>query len=139
MTTDLIVAGGGPAGLATALYAVRAGLSVTVREPRSGVIDKACGEGLMPGALAALLDLGVDPPGHPLTGIRYVAGERFADASFSGGPGRGVRRTTLHDALRHAVLAAGGRLVDDSRAPAFWVLEDADGNRSCICTWQARD
>ncbi|SDT17880.1 4a-hydroxytetrahydrobiopterin dehydratase [Nocardioides scoriae] len=38
-----------------------------------------------------------------------------------------------------AVLAAGGRLVDDSRAPAFWVLEDTDGNRSCICTWQARD
>lgn len=38
-----------------------------------------------------------------------------------------------------AVLDAGGRLVDDSAAPAFWVLEDAEGNRSCICTWQARD
>jgi 4a-hydroxytetrahydrobiopterin dehydratase len=33
-----------------------------------------------------------------------------------------------------AVLAAGGRLVSDAEAPSFWVVEDADGNRSCICT-----
>ncbi|HYN29149.1 MAG TPA: monooxygenase [Dermatophilaceae bacterium] len=123
---DLLVVGGGPAGLATALYAVRAGLDVTVREPRAGDIDKACGEGLMPGALARLLDLGVDPPGHDLEGIRYVAAPRgrrrspgtaaedgipvgtsSAQARFRAGPGRGVRRTTLHAALREAVAAAG--------------------------------
>ncbi len=46
---DLLVAGGGPTGLATALYAARAGLDVTVWEPRAGSIEKACGEGLMPG------------------------------------------------------------------------------------------
>ena len=45
---DLVVAGGGPVGLATALYAAHAGLDVVVREPRTGPIDKACGEGLMP-------------------------------------------------------------------------------------------
>ena len=33
-----------------------------------------------------------------------------------------------------AVLAAGGRLVSDAAAPSYWVVEDADGNRSCICT-----
>lgn len=33
-----------------------------------------------------------------------------------------------------AVLDAGGRLVSDAAAPSFWVVEDADGNRSCICT-----
>src|SRR3954452_4012401 len=33
-----------------------------------------------------------------------------------------------------AVLDAGGRLVSDRAAPAYWVVEDADGNRSCICT-----
>lgn len=33
-----------------------------------------------------------------------------------------------------AVLDAGGRLVSDRAAPAYWVVEDEDGNRSCICT-----
>jgi len=37
-----------------------------------------------------------------------------------------------------AALAAGGT-VDDAAAPAFWVLTDAEGNRSCLCTWQQRD
>src|SRR5688572_29218083 len=104
---DLLVAGGGPVGLATALYAARAGLDVAVVEPREGVIDKACGEGLMPGAVAALAGLGVPLVGHPITGIRYLDGTRTAEAPFRHGPGRGVRRTTLHLALREAVENAG--------------------------------
>jgi flavin-dependent dehydrogenase len=104
---DLLVAGGGPIGLATALYAARAGLDVGVVEPRDGVIDKACGEGLMPGAVAALTELGVPLDGHPITGIRYVDGAHRAEARFRYGPGRGVRRTRLHLALASAVLAAG--------------------------------
>jgi flavin-dependent dehydrogenase len=104
---DLLVAGGGPVGLATALYAARAGLDVAVVEPREGVIDKACGEGLMPGAVAALAELGVPLAGHPIAGIRYLDGTRTAEAPFRHGPGRGVRRTTLHRALREAVLSAG--------------------------------
>ncbi|MDP9317468.1 MAG: NAD(P)/FAD-dependent oxidoreductase [Actinomycetota bacterium] len=104
---DVAVAGGGPVGLGAALYAHRAGLDVTVFEPRTGAIDKACGEGLMPGAVGALADLGIDPPGHPLRGIRYIAGDRYAEADFRHGLGRGVRRTTLHDALGAAVAAAG--------------------------------
>ena len=38
-----------------------------------------------------------------------------------------------------AALAAGGRLVSDDAAPAFWVLADAEGNEACISTWQGRD
>jgi flavin-dependent dehydrogenase len=108
---DLVVAGGGPVGLATALYAARAGLDVLVREPRPGPVDKACGEGLMPGAVADLADLGVDPAGRPLEGIRYLDGRRTADAPFRHGAGRGVRRTTLHRALSDAVAEAGIKIV----------------------------
>lgn len=46
-----------------------------------------------------------------------------------------------HDEGQHrlqAVLDAGGRLVSDAAAPAYWVVEDADGNRSCICTPSGR-
>ena len=38
-----------------------------------------------------------------------------------------------------AALAAGGRLVSDKRARAFWVLADPEGNEACVCTWQDRD
>lgn len=38
-----------------------------------------------------------------------------------------------------AALAAGGTLVSDEGAPAFWVLADPDGNKVCLCTWQQRD
>ncbi|MTD16254.1 4a-hydroxytetrahydrobiopterin dehydratase [Nakamurella sp. YIM 132087] len=38
-----------------------------------------------------------------------------------------------------AALAAGGTLVSDAAARAFWILADAEGNEVCICTWQDRD
>jgi 4a-hydroxytetrahydrobiopterin dehydratase len=38
-----------------------------------------------------------------------------------------------------AALAAGGKLLSDAEAPAFWVLADAEGNEACVCTWQGRD
>lgn len=104
---DILVIGGGPVGLAAALYAVRAGRSVTVLEPQVGAIDKACGEGLMPGGVARLADLQVQPSGMPIMGIAYLAGSRCATADFRAGEGMGVRRTTLHEALATAVRGAG--------------------------------
>ncbi|SER98811.1 Dehydrogenase (flavoprotein) [Pedococcus cremeus] len=121
---DLVVVGGGPVGLSAALYAVRSGLSVTVLEPRTGPVDKACGEGLMPGAVTALAALGVEPPGWELQGIRYTSGSRSAVADFPAGPGRGVRRTTLHQALLDAVHASGVEVV---AAAVTGLAQDPDG------------
>ena len=96
---DVAIVGGGPIGLVASIEARLAGLTVVVIEQRDGTIDKACGEGLMPGALPMLDRLGVDPDGMPIMGITYTQGNRSVSHRFAGGPGRGVRRTTLHAAL----------------------------------------
>lgn len=145
---DVLVAGGGPSGLATAILARQAGLRVCVVEPRPGVIDKACGEGLMPPAVRFLRErLGASPAAvHPFRGIRYVRDGHVAEADFpDGGQGWGVRRLALHDALCSRAAQLGverveGQVEDIVQHPDHVqaaglrarVLVAADGLRSPI-------
>lgn len=119
---DLLVAGGGPAGLATAILGARTGLDVVVIERRHGPVDKACGEGLMPHALEMLRRLGVEAPGKPFHGITYSDGRCRVTGRFRGGAGRGVRRTALHAGLLEAATAAGVRIEHGEIGP---VSQDA--------------
>ena len=121
---DLLVVGGGPVGLAAAIEARLRGLSATVVEPRERPIDKACGEGLMPGAVSVLARLGVAPTGHALRGIGYRSATRQVDHRFLHGDGLGVRRTVLHSALAERAAGLGVRFVV---AKATSLEQDADG------------
>lgn len=116
---DLLVVGGGPAGLATAIHARRAGLSVTVVDRRpEPPLDKACGEGLMPDGVIGLVRLGValdSLTAAPFQGIRYYDGDVVAEGRFPGRPGLGVRRTRLHAALVEGAQAAGVELAWGTR------------------------
>jgi 4a-hydroxytetrahydrobiopterin dehydratase len=38
-----------------------------------------------------------------------------------------------------AALAAGGHLVSDEHAPAWWTLADAEGNEADLATWMGRE
>lgn len=125
---DLVVLGAGPVGLAVAVQAATEGLSVVVVDPREGPTDKACGEGLMPGAVLALQRLGVTLcPGDdamPFHGIRYLSPGHVATADFRHGPGLGVRRTVLSGALSQRAEQVGVRRV---RARAGAPVPDSDG------------
>ena len=110
---DLIVAGGGPGGLATAIYAAQAGLEAVVIERRTGPIDKACGEGLMPHTVKQLETLGVSLHGKAFRGITYLDSTHRVQANFRSGQGLGMRRTALSDALHEAASAAGVRVIRD--------------------------
>jgi flavin-dependent dehydrogenase len=121
---DLLVVGGVPLWLATAIEARMRGLSATVLEQREAPIDKACGEGLMPGAVAALARLGVTPTGHALRGIGYRSADRQVDHRFRGGAGLGVRRTVLHSALVERAVELGVRFVV---AKVTALEQDGDG------------
>jgi len=116
---DLLVAGAGPAGAATAIRAALAGLDVVVLEPRETPIDKACGEGIAHSAVQELARLGVEPAGRPYQGIRYLDATQQVEAYFRRGPGLGVRRTVLQAAL-HERLAELGVPVRRERVVEVW-------------------
>jgi len=150
--TDLVVIGGGPAGLAAALAARRRGFDVVVVDRGRPPIDKACGEGLMPDGLAALQEIGVKVDrslGYPFRGIRFLGEGAIAEAAFAEGCGIGIRRTALHRILIEHSTAAGipcrwgarvnaldvaGVWVDGQMLRCRWVVA-ADGFHSQVARW----
>lgn len=125
---DLLIVGGGPAGLAVAIRARQAGLGATVLDRARPPIDKPCGEGLMPDGLLRLAALGVTLPtgeSAPFRGIRYLDERSVAEGDFpradsgpagASGDGMGVRRTVLHRALVERAEAVGVELCWGERA-----------------------
>jgi menaquinone-9 beta-reductase len=101
MRVDVAIAGAGPAGLAAAIHAARAGLAVAVFDREELPRDKACGEGLMPPGLRALERLGVRSQltaddCAPIRGIRYLQEDgSMLEGRLPEEGGLGIRRTAL--------------------------------------------
>jgi flavin-dependent dehydrogenase len=107
---EVLVAGGGPAGLAAAIAARQAGFEVAVVDCAQPPIDKACGEGIMPDGLAALAALGIRVDvrqAAPFRGIRFIHGLQKVEASFPSGVGYGIPRTLLHQWLADRAAECG--------------------------------
>ena len=101
----VLIVGGGPAGLATALTLATAGIPVLVIEKGAWPQDKVCGEGIMPTGVDFLQRFGVLehlPVDHsrPFRGVRYRDPRGvMAEADFVRGSGLGIRRVALSAAL----------------------------------------
>lgn len=150
MKTDVLIVGGGPAGLAAAIAARQQGLEVMVADHARPPIDKACGEGLLPEALKALAQLGVRIPAENkyFCGIRFVSGSKTAEACFHGSNGMGIRRVALHSALLERAEEIGVRghwgaqvrldgsaiFVSGAKVAAKYVI-GADGHNSLVRRW----
>jgi menaquinone-9 beta-reductase len=141
--SDVFVVGGGPVGLAAAIAARRKGFTVTLAEALEPPIDKACGEGIMPDGLDAAVRLGIHlsaADSFAFRGIRFHGEGVSVAADFPNGPGRGVRRTTLHRVLveqaeRCGVELCWGRSVGALRdIDARWIV-GADGTGSLVRKW----
>jgi flavin-dependent dehydrogenase len=154
--TDVLVIGGGPAGLAAAIAARMKGFEVTVVDGAKPPIDKACGEGLMPTTLAALRTLGVaigPGDGQPLRGVCFKDAETSVEANFSGSSGFGIRRTVLHQRMVERAQECGitllwsttvvslsdeGANLGDRTLKARWTIA-ADGVHSRVRRWIGLD
>ncbi|MBI3926924.1 MAG: NAD(P)/FAD-dependent oxidoreductase [Armatimonadetes bacterium] len=106
---DVLIAGGGPAGLACGVLLARRGLKVVVCEQASYPVDKPCGEGIMPLGVRHLLELGVRfRECRPFSGIHYRFQGLEAVGSFREGDGLGVDRRELSRALLEVAQATPG-------------------------------
>jgi menaquinone-9 beta-reductase len=113
---DVLVIGGGPAGLAAAITCAREGMSVVVVDPAHPPVDKACGEGILPDGVCELREFGVLlAKSAPLRGIQFFSDNCEVKAEFANGDAAGVRRTVLHDALRIRAAELGVELCWGSR------------------------
>ena len=156
-STDLFVIGGGPAGLAAAIAARQQGFRVAVADGGRPPIDKACGEVLMPDAIAALEWLGVAVPANDaahLRGVRFLNSEMSAEAVFpAGNCGLSIRRTKLHaimieraaalgvDLLWQAVVTGisnNGVQLGQRTIRSRWIV-GADGTNSRVRRWANLD
>ena len=150
--TDVLVVGGGPAGLAAAIAARLKGFRVIVADGAKPPITKACGEGLLPDALAALGQLGVElseKDGRALRGIQFEDGRSSVGARFPGAHGLGVRREILHQRMMERALGCNvsllwntpvtgadedGVVAGGNKIRARWVI-GADGRGSRVRRW----
>jgi flavin-dependent dehydrogenase len=129
---DVIVIGGGPAGLAAAAALAARGLDALLLERRELPADKACGEGLLPGGVAALESLGavrhLDASGWSrIRAIRWIQEDgSSAEARLPAPGGMGVRRLALSAALAARARQDGGEEIRGR------VLVAADGLASAV-------
>lgn len=138
LTTDVLVVGGGPAGLAAAIAARRKGFSVIVVDGGKPPIDKACGEGLLPGTLAVLRELGISiqgRDGESFQSIRFIDGNISATGNFPRDGGIGVRRTVLHQKMGARAEECGVELLWN--APVTFVTREGAvaGGKSIRAKW----
>jgi len=152
MKSDVLIVGAGPAGLATAISAAMKGLRVMVVDARRPPINKPCGEGLLPEAVAALRSIGIElnsALGFHLQGFRFSDNSHSVSAPIMPGRAFGLRRTVLHNLLvaRAAEVGVafrwGARVSDFSSTGARingesvgyrWLI-GADGLNSSVRHW----
>ncbi|MFC3420996.1 NAD(P)/FAD-dependent oxidoreductase [Rhizorhabdus histidinilytica] len=133
--TAALIAGGGPAGAATALLLAHGGAMPVLIERQTEPHDVVCGGFLAAGAIAMLARIGINVfalGAHPIGCTRIIAGRRRAEAELPFAAA-GLSRNRLDACLLQEAIDKGAavergvaiRRVD----PAARCLDLADGGR----------
>ncbi len=151
---DILIAGAGPAGSATAVHLARAGYRVLLVDRAAFPREKPCSEYLSPEAVRHLADLGVlatleRDGAQPLFGTRVLGPRgarlegRFSEASVRPfrDAGLALPRRILDQRLVEAAVAAGATLCERTMVEellhvgggvAGAVLREASGARRTV-------
>ena len=152
---DVLIVGAGPAGIASAISASLQGLRALVVDARKPPIEKCCGEGLLPQAVASLKRIGISlraPLASPLTGIRFTDAESSARAPITPAPHAeafGLRRSLLQQLLIERAGEVGVSFLWGApvktlepnsvqiagRSIGYRFLVGADGQNSVVRKW----
>lgn len=130
---EVLIAGAGPAGAATAIVLARAGVRVLLVDRAKFPRPKLCGDTLNPGALAVAAELGLRPAidecGLPLDGMKVVgASGRTISATYDGARGLAITRATLDHLLVEAAGRAGAQVEQGVRVEGP-LYDDTHGRR----------
>ncbi len=135
--------------MAAAIAARLKNLRVTLVDSQKPPINKPCGEGLLPEAVAALRRLGVElnsGDGFPFEGFRFLDENTSASAEIPRRQGLGLRRTELQRLLIDRATETGvsfrwgarisnfgrrGARIDGEFVPCKWLI-GADGRNSRV-------
>lgn len=115
---DVIIVGGGLAGLISAIELSRAGLRVAVLEKKTYPFHKVCGEYVSHEVLDYLRSLGFDPYAHGaarITGLRVsTPSGKNLYAPLSQG-GFGLSRLVMDEALQRLAIRCGAEVIGGVR------------------------
>lgn len=126
MDYDVVVAGGGPAGSATAYYLARHGVNVLVMDKCSFPREKVCGDGVAPRAVRNLYKMGLqerlDGRFNKFHGFRFAgAGKSLVETPIPATPrfpdhGYIIRRVDLDKILLDYAREHGVEVWEECRA-----------------------
>jgi menaquinone-9 beta-reductase len=117
-TYDVIIVGGGLAGLVCAIELSRAGKSVLLIEKKEYPYHKVCGEYVSNEVLPYLRSLGFDPLMYGASSINSLRVSTPAGKSYSvpiGMGGFGISRYTMDEVLYHIAKSHGAELLTSTR------------------------
>lgn len=133
---DVIVAGAGPAGAATAAHLAAAGRDVLLVDQRQFPRDKVCGDFVGPSAIVELEQLGVaardeyvrtNEIGRAAVHVdgRLITEQHLPQIGELPATGRVIPRETLDAWIVDAALSKGASLLEGARLTGFYTAQDA--------------
>jgi len=135
--TDVVIVGAGPAGSSCAYFLAKGGADVLLVDKKSFPREKCCGDGIFPGAVLLLQQMGLEDWLKNFYRIDYlrafspdgssIAAKMLENISFPVKHGYVIPRDTLDNKLRETAISAGAGFLQIEAKLPLWEGETVAG------------